>query len=161
MWRRIFTTPDDGLLTFLRVMLFVVFIPHGLQKTLGWFGGPGFQGTMGMFTAQGIPSFLAFLAIAAESAGAIALLFGLLTRVAAFGIACNMVVAITTVHFKNGFFMNWMGTQGGEGYEFHLLALALLFSVMVRGGGAYSADRAIWLSSEQRGRREISLQRSA
>jgi putative oxidoreductase len=161
MWRRIFATPDDGLLTFLRVMLFVVFIPHGLQKTIGWFGGPGFNGAMGMFTSQGVPSFLGFLAIAAEFAGAIALLFGVLTRVAAFGLACNMVVAITTTHFKNGFFMNWMGNQAGEGYEYHLIALTILLAAMVRGGGAFSLDRYVWLNSELRGRREIGLRRSA
>jgi putative oxidoreductase len=152
MWRRIFATPDDGLLTFLRVMLFVVFIPHGLQKTIG---------AMGMFTSQGVPSFLGFLAIAAEFAGAIALLFGVLTRVAAFGLACNMVVAITTTHFKNGFFMNWMGNQAGEGYEYHLIALTILLAAKVRGGGAFSLDRYVWLNSELRGRREIGLRRSA
>ncbi|MGZ3720288.1 MAG: DoxX family protein [Bdellovibrionota bacterium] len=161
MWRKLISTPEDPLLTFLRVALFVVFIPHGMQKAFGWFGGPGYAGTMNFFTSQQIPAFLAFLAIAAEFAGAIALFFGLLTRVAAFGLACNMVVAITTTHWQNGFFMNWAGNQRGEGFEYHLLAITLLLAVMVRGAGAWSVDRAVWLSSEMRARREIGLRRTA
>lgn len=161
MWRKLLSTPDDGLLTFLRIALFVVFIPHGTQKVFGWFGGPGLAGTFAMFGGMGIPGVLTVLAITAEFAGSIALFFGFLSRVAAFGLACNMVVAVTTVHWRNGFFMNWTGTQGGEGFEYHLLALTLLLAVMIRGGGAYSADRAVWLSSDSRSRREISLLKSA
>jgi len=83
------------------------------------------------------------LAIVAEFAGSLGLISGLLTRVAAFGIFCNMLVAAVLVHRPVGFFMNWFGTQQGEGYEFHLLAMALAVAVMIRGGGAASADRAL------------------
>ena len=86
-WRKLLATSDDGLLTFLRIALFIVFFPHGAQKALGWFGGGGFGPTMGFFSSYGIPGFLAFFAITAEFAGSIALLFGFLSRVAAFGIA--------------------------------------------------------------------------
>jgi putative oxidoreductase len=128
----------------LRLTLGAVFFPHGAQKALGLFGGYGFSGTMGFFTGQmHIPALFAFLAIAAEFAGSIGLIVGLGTRIAAFGIAANMVVAIATVHGKFGFFMNWMGTQKGEGYEYHLLAIGIALALILRGGGALSADRAI------------------
>jgi putative oxidoreductase len=68
--------------------------------------------------------------------------------VAAFGIACNMLVAVLTVHAANGFFMNWSGQQKGEGFEFHLLALAIMLTLMVRGSGALSLDYALGRGSE-------------
>jgi putative oxidoreductase len=90
-----------------------------------------------------IPAPLAFLAIAAEFFGGLGLIVGLLTRVAAFGITVNMLVAIFTVHMANGFFMNWTGQQKGEGFEYHLLVLAMTVVLMIRGAGAFSLDRAI------------------
>jgi putative oxidoreductase len=54
-----------------------------------------------------------------------------------------MTGAIFIVHLPNGFFMNWMGTQKGEGFEFHLLALAMAAALLLRGAGAFSADRAL------------------
>src|SRR5207244_3879569 len=111
---------------FLRVLLAAVMFPHGAQKVLGWFGGHGFGGTMQFFTQQShIPAPFAFLAIIAEFAGSIALLFGLLTRLSAFGIGVNMAVAMFLVHLPNGLFMNWSGQQKGEGFEYHLLAIAV------------------------------------
>jgi len=86
---------------------------------------------------------LAFLAIAAEFFGGLGLLLGLLTRAAAFGIAVNMLVAIATVHYKFGFFANWTGAQKGEGYEFHLLVLAICAFLMIKGAGAASLDRKV------------------
>jgi putative oxidoreductase len=128
----------------LRVTLGVVMFPHGAQKLLGWFGGYGFEGTMGFLTgAVGLPWILALLVIVAESFGALALVAGLFSRAAAFGIAAVMVGAVATTHLANGFFMNWSGQQAGEGFEYHLLALVIAVAVMIRGGGAASADRAI------------------
>ena len=127
-----------------RVVLGMVFFAHGAQKMLGWFGGDGFSGSMGLFTQKlGIPPTLAFLAIAAEFFGGLGLLAGLLSRVAALGIACNMIVAIAMVHAQNGFFMNWFGKQPGEGIEYHLLVLAIALAIMVKGAGAFSVDRAL------------------
>ena len=127
----------------LRVTLGLVLLPHGLQKTLGWFGGYGFQGTMGWLTGTlGAPWILALLAILAESVGAVLLLVGLGTRVAALGIGAVMAVA-TTVHWSNGFFMNWSGQQAGEGFEFHLLALGIVAALLVQGGGRWSLDRRL------------------
>ena len=144
MLHKLMKTTDDLTLTILRLVLGAVFFAHGAQKALGWFGGYGFSGTMGYFTQQmHIPAPFAFLAICAEFFGGLGLLVGFLSRVAAFGISVNMLVAIFTVHIHNGFFANWSGQQKGEGFEYHLLALALLFLIMVKGGGALSVDRAL------------------
>jgi putative oxidoreductase len=140
----LFKTDNDVSTFLLRVLLGVVFFPHGAQKVLGWFGGYGFSGTMGFFTGMlHVPALFAFLAIAAEFAGAIALILGLLTRVAALGIAANMLVAVAMVHWQYGLFMNWAGNQKGEGFEFHLLAIGVAVVLIIRGGGKWAADRAI------------------
>lgn len=137
-------TNSDRLLALQRVVLAIVYFPHGAQKLLGWFGGYGFTGTMNYFTQHmHIPYIFALLAIFAEFFGSLGLLSGLLGRIAAFGIATNMVVAILMQHVHFGFFMNWTGAQKGEGYEYHLLALALLIPVIIRGSGAFSIDRAL------------------
>ncbi len=144
MLGRIYRTENSAVDLILRVMLGIVMFPHGMQKVFGWFGGYGFSGTMGFFTGQmHIPAILAFLAIMAEAAGSIGLIAGLFTRIAALGITVNMAVAILMVHLPNGFFMNWAGTQKGEGYEYHLLAMAIGVALMIRGGGMFSVDRAI------------------
>ena len=127
----------------LRITLAVVIFPHGAQKVLGWFGGPGFKGSMKHFTDSGIPTLFALLAIAAEFLGPLGLAVGFLTRIAAFGIASVMLVAIATVHWPNGFFMNWSGNQKGEGFEYHLLALGIAIAVIVVGGGTWSLDLAL------------------
>lgn len=136
---------DNDIASFvLRVLLGIVFFPHGAQKVLGWFGGYGFSATMATFTEKmGIPPFLAFLDIVAEFGGAIALFIGLLTRVASFGIACVMVVAVLMVHLPNGFFMNWFGKQQGEGFEYHILVIAITIALMIKGGGRWSIDGLI------------------
>jgi len=132
-----------------RVALGIVMFPHGAQKMLGWYGGHGFAGTVGFMSGKlGIPVVFAVLAIAAEFLGSLGLLVGALSRVAAFGIAVVMLVAIAMVHGNVGFFMNWTGAQQGEGYEYHLLALGLAFVVMVRGAGAYSVDR-MWATRKR------------
>jgi putative oxidoreductase len=139
--KKLLATPNDGVLTLLRLVAGAVFFLHGCQKMLGWFGGYGFSGTMHFFTGMmHIPAPLAVLAICAEFFGGLGLIVGLLARVAALGIAVNMVVAVLMVHLANGPFMNWAGNQKGEGYEYHLLALALLIAIMIRGAGAFSVD---------------------
>jgi putative oxidoreductase len=141
---RLFATNESTATTLLRVALGVVMFAHGAQKMLGWFGGYGFSGTMKAFTGMmHIPAPLAFLAIAAEFFGGLGLILGLLTRVAALGIAVNMVVAALMVHRAFGFFMNWSGQQKGEGFEFHLLALAMAVFLVIQGAGAFSVDRII------------------
>jgi putative oxidoreductase len=143
MFRKLLSTSGDWGLTVLRLALGVVIFPHGIQKTLGWFGGAGFHATMGFFTQGGIPVVLAFLAICAEFLGGLGLIVGFLSRIAAFGILCVMCVAVFRVHIPNGFFMNWGGNQKGEGFEFHILAIGIAIAIMVRGAGALSLDRAL------------------
>lgn len=143
MLKRLMSTSNDVSLTTLRVVLGVVFLAHGCQKMLGWFGGFGFHGTMGFFTHMGMPAPLALLIICTEFFGGLGLIVGLLTRIAALGIGCLMIGAIFMVHLQNGFFMNWMGTQKGEGFEYHLLVIAMAAALLLRGAGAFSLDRAL------------------
>jgi putative oxidoreductase len=127
----------------LRVTLAVVMFPHGAQITLGWFGDHGLKRTMKFFTSSGIPAVFALLAIAAEFVGPLGLAVGLLTRVAALGIACVMLVGIVTVHWPYGLFMNWYGNQKGDGFEYHLLVLGMAIALIIVGGGAWSLDSAL------------------
>ena len=144
MIRKLLNTPNDPVLTVARLILALVIFPHGAQKVLGWFGGYGYAGTMGYFTGtMGLPWVVAFLVLAIEFGGAILLALGLLGRASALGIIAVMAGAVTTVHLKFGFFMNWNGNQGGEGFEYHLLAIALALVVLVRGSGALSLDRLL------------------
>jgi putative oxidoreductase len=145
MLKKLFKTEDDTAIFILRLLLGVVFFPHGMQKALGWFGGSGFEGAMQTFQqGLGIPAFFAFLAIMAESAGSLGLITGFLTRIAAFGITVNMVVAVALIHWKNGFFMNWFGKQAGEGFEYHILVVAITTFLMMRGGGRWSVDGLLY-----------------
>ena len=141
MIKKLMRTDDDTASLVLRVLLGVVFFPHGAQKLLGWYGGHGFSGTVGFFTGQlGIPWILAVLVVITEFFGALALISGLLTRLAAAGIASIMVVATFMLHWQHGFFMNWMGNLKGEGFEYHILALAICVSLIIKGGGRWSLD---------------------
>ena len=147
----LFKTNDSVSSFIARLALGLVMFPHGAQKALGWFGGYGFTGTMGFFTGQmHIPALFAFLAIASEFAGSIGLVTGFLSRVAAFGIAVNMVVATVLVHGANGFFMNWYGNQKGEGFEYHLLTLGLAVVVILAGAGKWSIDSVLSRRLEKR-----------
>jgi len=144
MLSRFFGTDHSRILLAQRLVLGLVMFPHGAQKLLGWFGGYGFAGTMGFFTGtMHIPAPLAFLVIVSEFFGSLALIAGLGTRLAALGAAAVMIGAVLTSHLDNGFFMNWFGQQKGEGFEYHLLALALAVPLVVEGAGARSADA--WL----------------
>ena len=144
MLQKFLATENDLAPLILRLILGLVMLPHGLQKTLGLFGGYGLSGTYGFFTTQmGLPGFVVLLVILAESLGAIGLIFGCLTRLGALGIAANMCGAILLVHLHNGFFMNWSGKQAGEGFEFHLLALGIALVLLIKGGGSWSIDRLL------------------
>jgi putative oxidoreductase len=138
------TDTRNSLLTVQRAALGLVMFPHGAQKLLGWFGGYGFDGTMKFFTdTMHVPTPLALLVILGESVGALLLIAGLGTRIAAFGISAIMLGAVLTTHANVGFFMNWYGSQPGEGFEYHILALALSIPILIAGGGRYALDT--WL----------------
>ena len=146
--KKIMSTKDDYSALVIRLGLGLVMFPHGAQKFLGWYGGYGFEGTMTHFTQNmGIPAVFAFLAIAAEFFGAIGLIVGALTRIAAFGVGVTMVVAACMVHLDNGFFMNWFGNQPGEGFEYHILAATMALALVIKGGGALSIDKKLAGSS--------------
>lgn len=142
--RKLFQTDEAWSSFILRVMLGLVMFPHGAQKMLGWYGGFGFSGTLGMFTEQmHLPLVVAFLVIIGEFFGSLGLLVGFLTRFTAASMAAIMVGAIAMVHWPNGFFMNWFGKQAGEGYEYHLLVIAICAALMLMGAGRWSVDGEI------------------
>jgi len=138
-------TDGDWVVTIVRIVLGVVFFAHGAQKALGWFGGAGLQSTVRVFREQlRIPAPLALLSVAAEFLGGLGLIVGLLSRIAALGIAVVMIVALVAVHGKFGFFMNWYGEKQGHGIEYHILVLALALAVIIKGAGAFSLDQVLY-----------------
>ena len=138
MFKQLTSTTNSPVLAIIRIALGIVILPHGLQKTLGLFGGGGIAGTLGFFEQTwGIPAFVTLLVILAESVGALALIAGFLSRVAAAGIGIVMLGAAAIVHRPNGFFMS------NGGYEFHILAIAMAVAVVLQGGGALSLDRTL------------------
>ena len=143
MLKRLLWTDNDPAGLILRLALGVVMFPHGAQKVLGWFGGYGASATIQGFTKMGLPPWLTVLVMAFEFGGSILLILGLLTRLAALGVGCVMAGAWLTVHAKVGFFMNWGGSQRGEGFEYHILALGICIALMIDGGGALSLDGAL------------------
>lgn len=140
---RLLATTSDPVQTGLRLTLAAVMFPHGAQHALGWFGGNGIAGTYGWMTGTlGIPGPLAAAAIVGETVAPLFLALGLGGRAAAGVLGIILAVAATT-HAGNGFFMNWLGTQAGEGFEYHLLGIALAVAVAARGSGAFSLDRRL------------------
>jgi len=143
MWR-ILQTDESWTGLILRLTLGIVMFPHGAQKMLGWFGGYGFDGTMGYFTQKlGLPWVIALLIIIGEFFGSLGLWAGLLTRFTAASFVVIMLGAVTMAHFPYGFFMNWFGQQQGEGYEYHLLVIGIATALLVSGGGRWSIDREV------------------
>jgi putative oxidoreductase len=141
MLNRLTHTTNDPVAALARVALGAVMLPHAAQKLFGWFGGYGIAGTMGYFTGTlGLPAALGYLVIAAEALGALLLVAGLLGRVGALAIVAVMIGAVAVVHLPAGFFMNWGGQLAGEGFEYHILAVALAAVVAIRGSGALSLD---------------------
>ena len=140
MIKRLCQTTNDPVLTIVRLTLGVVFFAHGAQKALGWFGGYGFAETLGAFSKMGMPVVLGLLVILIEFLGSLALICGLLARVASGAIILLMAGAVAMVHAQFGFYMNWFGQQKGEGFEYHLLAIGLAVVILIRGAGAWSID---------------------
>jgi len=141
MKNKIFNTNNDltGLIT--RLTLGLILFPHGAQKMFGMFGGYGFSGTMNFFTGTlHLPSIIGFLVIIIEFVGALCLIAGFASRVWSVLTIILFVSIIFSSHIDNGFFMNWLGNQKGEGYEYHLLIIGLSLATLVNGSGKYSVD---------------------
>lgn len=134
-------TPADSAAVMARLVVGGVMLPHAAQHSTGWFGGPGYTGTMAYFASIGIPAVVGFLTILIEVAGSVMLILGLASRPAAVGIGGVMIGAMLTVHLPNGSFMDWFGQLSGEGFEFHILMLGLVVVIALKGGGALSVDR--------------------
>jgi putative oxidoreductase len=127
----------------LRLSLGAVFIGHGAQKLFGVWGGGGLSGTAGFFQSLGLAPALpiALLVGIAEFGGGVLLVLGAFTRWAALALAVEMGIAVWKVHFSAGFFLNWYLTPGvGHGYEFNLVLVAGLLSLIFTGPGAFSLD---------------------
>lgn len=142
MIEKLLFTEANFAYTIARIALGAVMLPHGLQKLFGWFGGYGFSATVNFFSSQGIPSPVSVLVILAESFGALGLLLGFGTRVSALGIGLVMIGA-AIYQRQNGFFMNWFGSQTGEGFEYHLLAIGISALLFLAGGGAWALDSVL------------------
>ena len=144
MKNKLFNTSDSWTMVVLRVVLGLVVFPHGAQKLLGWFGGYGFSGSMNYFTnTVGLPWIIGFLVIILEFFGALALIAGVTTRILAAFYIVIAIGIIFTSSIQYGFFMNWFGNQGGEGYEYFLLWIGIAIVLLFNGGGKYSFDKLL------------------
>lgn len=137
------TNPYDYSALWMRIVLAIIFFPHGARKIFGWFGGAGFDTTMGLFEMLGVPWIVGLMVMLIEFVGAFFLVAGLLSRLVASGLAATMLGAIVLVQWPNGFFMNWNGQQAGEGIQFSLLAIGMAVAVVIQGSGAWSLDRRV------------------
>ncbi len=132
---------DFGLLA-LRLTLGLVFLGHGAQKAFGVFGGPGFAAATGFIGSLGFrpPRFWTGLAVSGELAAGLLFVLGLLTPVAAVLVVATMAVAIVTVHWPKGFFV-----QNG-GYEYNLVLVITAIAAALIGPGAFSLDHLLGLA---------------
>jgi putative oxidoreductase len=142
--QQVLRTDDSNAALVLRLALGVVMLPHGAQKLLGWWGGPGLQGTFTTFEQGfGIPPWLTVVVVAVEVFGALALIVGVLGRLAALAIGVNLAVAAVLAHRSNGFFMDWTNAKGAEGFEYHILAVGMAAALVLLGSGCCSVDRLL------------------
>ncbi len=147
MFQKLIKTNESAAIAFLRIALGLLIFPHGAQKLLGWFGGYGFTGTMGFFTGTvHLPWIIGFLVIMLEFFGSLLLIAGLATRFIAAMFIINFAGIILTAHLGNGFFMNWYGSQAGEGYEYHLLVIAMAIALLINGAGKFSLDKKLQIA---------------
>ena len=143
MFKELLRTDNSPAQLFIRLALGVVMFPHGAQKVLGWFGGPGITKTLQAFVGMGFPAWSVVALMAVESLGAVLLVFGFLTRLWALGIAASITICMFLNHVQHGFFMNWFGQQQGEGFEYHILVIGICLALLIKGGGALSVDRKL------------------
>ncbi|MFO7461284.1 MAG: DoxX family protein [Desulfatiglandales bacterium] len=150
MFKALLRTDQSPAQLFIRAALGIVMFPHGAQKVLGWFGGPGISKTLQAFAEMGFPTWSVVALMVVESLGALLLVGGFLTRLWALGIGTSMTICMFMHHVQHGFFMNWFGQQKGEGFEFHLLVIGICLALLIKGGGMLSVDRALTQTSKLR-----------
>jgi putative oxidoreductase len=122
-------------LLLVRLVMGVAFVLHGwpkIQNPMGWMNAMG---------GSSVPSFLQALAALAEFGGGIALILGLLTPIAAFGLVCQMIGALVLVHFPQG---HPFVSQGGPSYELPLVYLVMSILLIVLGPGKWSVDALLF-----------------
>jgi putative oxidoreductase len=136
----------------LRLAVGTIFVAHGAQKLFGLWGGPGLSGTAQFMATLGLGPgmLLAVLVGAVELLGGLMLILGALTLFAALALALNMAGAIWKVHLANGFF-------APTGYEYNIVLIGALISLMLTGPGAFSIDgrRARSAEAEAYGRARL------
>jgi putative oxidoreductase len=136
MLTRLLETNAGFAMLLIRFPLGLDMFVHGYQKVTH------VPSTMRYFDGLGVPHVFAWLAIIAEFCGGLGLMIGLLSRIAAFGVACTMTVAVFLRHLPYGYLMNWHGALpfGTEGYEYHTLAIGMSLAILLAGAGAWSLD---------------------
>lgn len=148
MFKEFLRTDSSPAQLFIRLALGVVMFPHGAQKVLGWFGGPGITKTLQAFAGMGFPAWSVIALMVVECLGSVLLVFGFLTRLWAIGIGMSITICMFLNHVQNGFFMNWSGQQQGEGFEYHVLVIGICLALLIKGGGALSVDRKLSVGSK-------------
>ena len=148
MIKALLQTDSDYVYTFLRIIAGIIVFPYGMQKLFGWcsapvFGPPGIKASLEQLKASKVPKFIAWLVIIGQSFGSIALIAGLLSRIAAAGLFIIFIGALI-VHLPDGWTQNWFGSKRGEGIEYFVLLLAVLMVIVLKGSGALSMD--CWLT---------------
>ena len=141
----------DLTLLIARIIVGGVFMAHGAQKLFGAFGGPGLSAIVQMMGPLG------YLVAIGEFFGGLGLIVGFLSRFSAAAIAVIMLGAIGMVHARFGFFMNWTGQQSGEGFEYHLLAIGLLLTIVIVGPGRFAIGRFLPLPKAAGKQRPIAV----
>jgi putative oxidoreductase len=121
-------------LAILRLVLGTIFIAHGGQKLFVY----GLEGVAGGFAQMGVPfaSFMGPFIGFVEFFGGIAIILGLVTRLAGLGLFSTMIGAMVLVHLPSGFF-------APSGIEFPLALAATALALVITGAGAYSVDALI------------------
>ena len=129
---------DSGILL-VRLLFGVAIAAHGSQKLFGWFGGYGLKGTGGFIETLGFRPGVVFAAMTglSEFVGGLLLAVGLFTPLGAAIVLGTMIVAMVSVHLKNGFF------AASNGIEMPFLYAAAALGLVFTGAGAYSLDNVL------------------
>jgi len=132
---------DAGIFV-IRVLFGLAIASHGVQKLSTWFGGYGIRQTGGFFKTLGFRPGTAFATAAglSEMGGGLLITIGLFTPIGAAAVLSAMLVAIFSVHAKNGFFAT------GNGIELPFLYAAAAVGIALMGGGTISLDALLGLN---------------